>query len=286
MEGRPVRPRWGGPRRGQAEARGEAGRRRRAATGILAAACGGLFLLLAPTPVLAQSLVLGRVVDGETGAPVAGASVVLESGVLQGAARFAATTDADGRFRIEELEAGRYQLTVRHLAWADVERTLQVAGGGRVTEVAVELFRELVSVSPIVVRVDPRPTFGPLGEVYQRMEHMERLGQGRFWDREAIVASGTSRLTTLLSTMVGVRVAGGNVLLTSTPGRSAGASRCAPLLFVNGSPFPLRGESLDHVVPLSDLEVVEVYRRPSELPAEYSGSDARCGVIAVWTRRG
>ena len=252
----------------------------------MAAAFAGLFFLVAPPLVVAQSLVLGRVVDGETGAAIPGASVVLQSAGFQGAGRLAAVTDADGRFRIEELEAGSYQLSVSHLAWADVERTLQVAGGGRVTEVAVELFREVVSVSPIVVRVDPRPTFGPLGEVYQRMEHMQRLGQGRFWDREAIVESGTNRLTTLLSTMVGVRVVGGAVLLTSTPGRSAGASRCDPLLFVNGTLFPLRGESLDQVVPFSDLEVVEVYRRPSQLPAEYSGSDARCGVIAVWTRRG
>jgi hypothetical protein len=230
---------------------------------------------------MAQSLLLGRVVDGETGAPIPGARVV-----LQGADRFSVVTDADGRFRIEELEAGAYRLTVSHLAWADVERTLPVAGGGRVTEVAVELLREVVSVSPIVVRVDPRPTFGPLAEVYQRMEHMQRLGQGRFWDREAIAESGASRLTTLLSTMVGVRVVGGSVLLTSTPGRSAGASRCDPLLFIDGSPFPLRGESLDQVVRLSDVEVVEVYRRPSQIPAEYSGSDARCGVIALWTRRG
>jgi hypothetical protein len=43
--------------------------------------------------------------------------------------------------------------------------------------------------------------------------------------------------------------------------------------------------SLDTMVPLDWVEAVEVYRRASELPAEFLNSGA-CGVVALWTRRG
>jgi hypothetical protein len=31
---------------------------------------------------------------------------------------------------------------------------------------------------------------------------------------------------------------------------------------------------------------IEVYRGPSEIPAEYQGADARCGAIVIWTHGG
>jgi hypothetical protein len=42
---------------------------------------------------------------------------------------------------------------------------------------------------------------------------------------------------------------------------------------------------IDNLISPSLVHAVEVYRRASELPAEFGGSDARCGVAAIWTRR-
>jgi len=46
-------------------------------------------------------------------------------------------------------------------------------------------------------------------------------------------------------------------------------------------------EKLEAVLRLSpsQIEGVEVYKGAAQLPAEFGGSDAECGVIAVWTRR-
>lgn len=45
----------------------------------------------------------------------------------------------------------------------------------------------------------------------------------------------------------------------------------------------LVGELLDRINP-SDIEMMEIFRGPSELPAEFN--DGNCGAIAIWTRSG
>jgi hypothetical protein len=50
----------------------------------------------------------------------------------------------------------------------------------------------------------------------------------------------------------------------------------------------MAGTTLDDLVRVDMLEGVEVYRGPSELPAELYGTNFRgaCGAVALWTRRG
>jgi hypothetical protein len=43
------------------------------------------------------------------------------------------------------------------------------------------------------------------------------------------------------------------------------------------------GELLDRIKP-SDIEMMEIFRGPSELPPEFN--DGNCGAIAIWTRFG
>lgn len=35
-----------------------------------------------------------------------------------------------------------------------------------------------------------------------------------------------------------------------------------------------------------DVEAIEVFAGSSQIPAEFGGSTAGCGVIALWTKRG
>jgi hypothetical protein len=43
------------------------------------------------------------------------------------------------------------------------------------------------------------------------------------------------------------------------------------------------GEMLSRVNP-SDIELVEIFRGPGELPGEFN--DGNCGAISIWTRQG
>ena len=36
--------------------------------------------------------------------------------------------------------------------------------------------------------------------------------------------------------------------------------------------------------PIMDVYGIEVYRGASDAPAEFAGSNAGCGVVAIWTR--
>ena len=40
----------------------------------------------------------------------------------------------------------------------------------------------------------------------------------------------------------------------------------------------------DPYVKPVEIAGVEVYRRAASLPGEFAGSDARCGVVAIWTK--
>jgi hypothetical protein len=42
---------------------------------------------------------------------------------------------------------------------------------------------------------------------------------------------------------------------------------------------------LDQFVPVDYLEAIEVYKGPSEVPAEYNRTGSACGVIVFWTRQ-
>jgi len=233
----------------------------------------GLFLL-APSLLQAQSRVTGVVVNGETGLPIPEAYVV-----LQGLRPLSAGTNADGGFTLSGMEAGSYTLRVRHLAYREVQQDIEVAGGGRVTRVRVELLPRAVALDPIVVEVEARPTMGPLATVYDRVDHMRLLGQGRFFERAQLESWNFSRVSEMIQTLPGVQVNRGQIALDPS-------CRGAPRFFLDGVPIRLGNETIDDWVQPYNVELVEVYRRVSEIPGEFGGPEAQCGVIAIWTRRG
>ena len=71
--------------------------------------------------------------------------------------------------------------------------------------------------------------------------------------------------------------------------RSAGVGgrACPILFFVNGAPFPLQQDlTINHYLSADDVEAVEIYNGVSEIPPQFNSgmSNARCGVVVIWTR--
>ena len=67
----------------------------------------------------------------------------------------------------------------------------------------------------------------------------------------------------------GIRVTHGN--RTKGPGGSGGETESA--------------QAVNMVHPL-DIEAMEIYRGPAQVPGEFLDSNAQCGVILIWTKRG
>ena len=59
---------------------------------------------------------------------------------------------------------------------------------------------------------------------------------------------------------------------------------CAPTLVLDG--MKLGGELLlDEVVHPANVLALELYPRSHGVPVQWSGYDAGCGVILIWTKR-
>lgn len=71
-----------------------------------------------------------------------------------------------------------------------------------------------------------------------------------------------------------------------------GGPNCFMQVYYNGSPIGRGGVNGTSVIdpadlrifPLSGLDAVEVYRSPAEVPQEYGGASAGCGVVLLWSR--
>lgn len=101
--------------------------------------------LLLPGALHAQTgAVDGRVLNAETGQPLADVQVSLEGTDL-------GTLSADdGTFRIQEVPAGRYTLTAQSVGYGTVERSVRVTSGQTV-ELEIELSEKAIELSTITV---------------------------------------------------------------------------------------------------------------------------------------
>lgn len=257
----------------------------------------------------AAQLVHGRVLDDASGQPVLHATLALVNDRDQVVA--SAEVDSTGAFRIRTWHAGKYLLRTTAVGYITVSSELMELATGDLLELTVRIAPDAIPLEAIVVKQRARANLAEiaLAGYYDRRDAGRRLGLGRFFDRGAIARRG-KRLTDVLATIPGVRVlrvancavplismAGNNATRLSDPefdnlvrpsadGACNVTNVCRANVYIDGVQQSFdSGVSIDHTVPLDWIEAIEVYRRPSEIPAEFL-SRATCGVVAVWTRRG
>ena len=135
-----------------------------------------------------------------------------------------------------------------------------------------------LQLRPIAINSNARPNSSKLSGFEQRMQ---QHGFGYFIMRDKIQQMRPFSVTDLLRTVPGLQVIpsmrGFGDIVRTTEG-------CTPAVYLVGSRFPLMGESIDDIVDPMALEGIEVYTHAVEVPAEFQGPFANCGVIALWTR--
>jgi len=235
-------------------------------------------------PSLAQLVLEGRVLDDATESPVASARVVLFNRYWQFAAR--TVTDEAGRFRFERSGRGQYRLEVRAVGYLMAVTPLMWMVENGFAGLEVRLSPNAVLLAPLeIVALTPLSTSGVLDNV----EHRRTRGFGYQITREDIEERRPMRLSDILVTLPGVRVGQGR---GGAGARSISIGRALPgcqvQIFLDGTQVNRGGGGdvlIDDLVSPLDVEVVEVFRGLGSIPPEFLTPEARCGVVAIWTRR-
>jgi len=213
----------------------------------------------------------GQVVNQQSRVPVSGARVNLIG------TRLRTATDSAGRFNQAKLSAGTYILEVRAIGYGVTSWVLRLADG--------ELVDYVFELEPLGVNLDPIVVEGRPGYFQRRMQEFEerrRAGRGIFITRDQIDASHAATMVDLLRGVPGVRLNCRSGVCSAQMTRTAHGV-CVADWVVDGMPASV--SSTPHL-PVVGIVAVEIYRSPSEAPAEFLKADSQCGVIAIWTKSG
>ncbi len=237
--------------------------------GLLAGLTALLGLGLPATPISGQTATLkGRVVDAELGEQVPGATIRLRPGGSP------LTADNSGRFEATGLVPGQIEVTVIALGFATKSWKFTVQAG-QVVERSFSLEFTGEKLPEIVVleraaRLMPR---------YQDFERRRERGIGAYLRWDEIKKKNFNTVGQAMRSIRGVRLDCDQqqfecyVRMSRTP-------NCNPAWYVDGVLVGMFHEN----TPIRDIYGIEVYRGASEVPGEFTGSNAGCGVLVVWTK--
>ena len=246
---------------------------------------------LAPVFASAQSSSVrlsGRIITND-GSPVADAEIVL--GGLTASGR----SDSAGRFLVEGTPVGPVRLQVRAIGFSPLD-TIVVLPAGESPAITLRMVRSVQQLEPVITEA-VLPYGKPL-----RYQHTGRFDDfyerrakrpGTFFTREDIERSGRNNAMELMSSVAGVRLnwredGTAIVRVARCEGKSVWYQRL-PLeeryrwlaVYIDGQRIGAAIETLSQL-KAGDIETMEVYRGPSQLPVDAVG-DA-CAAVFITTR--
>jgi TonB-dependent receptor-like protein len=263
-------------------------------------------LLLGAFDASAQRL-RGNVMEANSKTPLA----VVDLAVLSedGTVLARAQSDTLGAFLLAWSGKERVRLRAERLGFlSSTSPTLTIAED-EVLTVRLSMSARAISVDSLVISARDR-THDIMGN-FAAIDRRRKLGIGKIITREQIAQSGSSQISDVLRRVPGITLraepnnqhsvsAYSTINSASSLGSPSNASRrrvnqsamgtgsftgeCPMMIFLDGRihRYPISGVN---VLPATDIETIEVFRGLSEVPAEFSGEHARCGVIALWTTR-
>ena len=216
--------------------------------------------------------VAGRVTHVTTGEPLGSVQVWLDS-------ISTTTTGPDGGFLIKVTEPGAHRIGFTSLGLAEVSTEMVFRTPEDGAFLQIEMGPEAVQLAPITVSVMPRETLIQV----QELQHRINLGGGDYIMAEELEVRGYPTTRGMLQDVRGLSFVNGTPVFRGATSLSGGA--CAPAFYIDGV---LQRSGIDDILrmPTHDYEVIEAYPGAGSVPAEFSGTNARCGVIVIWTRRG
>jgi hypothetical protein len=256
-----------------------------------------LLTVLLAAPAAGQVRLVGRVIDDTSARPLGAAQVTLtthDGRVLQ-----RTETDEVGEFAFDVKDrVSAVRLQVRRLSYKPNTTPVLHFDDHKFFQLEVRLDPDAILLAPLEVvawsKVEPSPF---LESFKERVE----TGNGYYITRADVEARRPMYTTDLLRDVPGLTLIGsGSGLhpMVSVSGRSTTTQmggNCPTQIWIDGfllnrrtigGAGPTQDFRIDDAVSPGSIEGIEVYRGLSSVPAEFLNEDARCGVIAIWTRRG
>lgn len=242
---------------------------------VVALVCVTVHSLVAQTNSAAShSRVTGRVADA-VGTAIVKAEILVSHTEIRG------ESGSDGRFDLDGVPAGPVEIIVRRLGYSPAKIPLELNDG--------ELRDIRVLLSPVAMMIDsvavtasaptPEKAFGGF-------EARKARGFGTFITREQIDKKNPRVTTDLFRTVSGVKLLRESGTPTVVSTRLGSTAYCPVRYFIDGSNYPLYGQSIDTMIQVADIGAIEVYPGGATVPPQFGGRESACGVIAIWTRQG
>lgn len=228
----------------------------------------GVMVLCASGSLWAQGVIKGIIIDKKTQEPVIGAAVVVENTTI------GAATDADGKFSIANVKAGKCNLKVSCISYASVIVEAVSVVNSRETELRIELEEETVTMDEVTVKAVRRMNsevamvnVAKTAPVVMNAVSSQMIG--RTQDKDA---------SEIIRRIPGVSIIDGKFVMIR------GLSQRYNNVWINNSAVPSseadsRAFSFD-IIPSSQLDNMQIIKSPApEYPADFTG-----GFIMVNTK--
>jgi hypothetical protein len=231
----------------------------------------------------------GFVREPEQGEPVRAVDVTLRRD--PGGVVAVGTTNARGFFRLQTPLPGDYLLSLEALGFATVRSEPVAVSMGKLTVLEIQLAPEALALEPLVITAEPRAFHLEMEGFYERRE--TGLHTGIFMSPEVLEERQPQRVTDMFFLIPGT-----TVVETMVPGQRGVYFRsgermgaiCWPMVFLDRQLLRSGGfedpAELDALAQAFDVAAIEVYRSAAEIPPEFNGANAGCGVIVMWTKKG
>lgn len=222
-----------------------------------------------------DSRLTGSVVDKASSAPLARVQII-----YVGDSR-SVLSDSAGRYTFDGLPSGIVRFAIRAAGFPVTALTVALMPGESMVRV-IEL--DSSSAGRSAAQKLPGVSIGapaPFGPRFADFERRRVTGAGQYLTAAQIEKGGYNSLQDAMRNMRGVDVdcgggLGCHIRMTRAP------MQCNPDYVVDERVDNFFGPQ----IAIRDIQGLEVYTGPTDVPGEFAGRNAGCGVIVIWTKSG
>ena len=214
-----------------------------------------------------RAQLIGKIYDARTGAALTTAAVQVDG------VKADVNLSSQARFVLSQIEPGKRRIDIRAVGYKPFTTFLEFAAG-KTLEKTFELDFTGDQMPDLEVEARSSKTLPRFVEFERRRDHRV----GHFITRDEISARGYMNMGDALRTVKGVKVYCD--VLDCLVKMARAAPGCLPVYYVDGQ----LARSFATTTPINDVQGIEIYRGNGEVPAEFTGSGAGCGVVVIWTR--